>query len=89
MMHFYVFLLLESRTNFRFQPDGFSFFLEEFPLPLVFRPDAIGQWCPAVLQRKAESTSSSAPEAAETLPSEMSILGCIFDIERIIRKYLV
>ena len=55
MIHFYVFFYLAVHI------DGFSFFLEEFPLLLVFRLGGIVQWCTAKLQRKDKSTSSSVP----------------------------
>lgn len=52
---------LESSTNFRFQPDGFHFFLKEFPFPSIFKSDTILQRCTAVLESKAKSVSRSVP----------------------------
>lgn len=39
----------------------FHFFPEEFPLPLVFKLDAIVWRCTVTLQRRGRSTSSSVP----------------------------
>eukprot|EP00069_Balaena_mysticetus_P017490 bmy_10701T0 len=39
----------------------------KFPLPLVFKLDAIVQWCTVVLQRKDKSTSSSVPMSFHNL----------------------